>query len=232
MPDKDYIATKDVNEAAKIHSNLQYANQRYEYAAGEYRFYSSTYKKQETLSFYHGGVTSDFSIDNLDVLRLASKQGSNYASFYMFGEEIKDRAFHYAEQTNSINHTNDRGVVKIELNLDVRIQTLDRVGQIDRLRPEELQSYIAQGYDLLQGKSFDGMQYVLLNKNKIVNMQFQQLEQRQELESPQITQQEEQDVYITLEKLEPLLSESGYMCLGHGTGRRGNSDEVVDSIFS
>lgn len=41
-----------------------------------------------------------------------------------------------------------------------------------------------------------------------------------------------EETYVTLEQLEPLLSEPGYMCYGHGTGRKGNSDEVVDSIFS
>lgn len=41
----------------------------------------------------------------------------------------------------------------------------------------------------------------------------------------------EEDTYVTLEQLESLLSESGYMCYGHGTGRSGDSDEVVDSIF-
>ena len=41
----------------------------------------------------------------------------------------------------------------------------------------------------------------------------------------------QEETYVTLEQLEPLLSESGYMCFGHGTGRKGNSDEVVDSIF-
>lgn len=41
-----------------------------------------------------------------------------------------------------------------------------------------------------------------------------------------------EESYATLEELEPLLSESGYMCYGHGTGRKGNSDEVVDSIFN
>lgn len=39
------------------------------------------------------------------------------------------------------------------------------------------------------------------------------------------------ETYVTLEELEPLLSESGYMCYGHGIGRKGNSEEVVDSIF-
>lgn len=38
--------------------------------------------------------------------------------------------------------------------------------------------------------------------------------------------------YMTLEELEPILAESGYMCLGHGTGRKGNDDEIVESIFS
>ena len=44
--------------------------------------------------------------------------------------------------------------------------------------------------------------------------------------------QQQEETYVTLEQLEPLLSESGYMCYGHGTGRKGNSDAVVDSIFN
>lgn len=40
-----------------------------------------------------------------------------------------------------------------------------------------------------------------------------------------------EEVYFTLERLKPLLAESGYMCLGHGTGRSGNSMDVVKSIF-
>lgn len=37
--------------------------------------------------------------------------------------------------------------------------------------------------------------------------------------------------YMTLEQLEPLLSENGFEVLGHGTGRRGESEEIVNSIF-
>lgn len=44
--------------------------------------------------------------------------------------------------------------------------------------------------------------------------------------------EQKEDTYVSLEQLAPLLSESGYMCYGHGTGRTGNSDEVVDSIFN
>lgn len=44
--------------------------------------------------------------------------------------------------------------------------------------------------------------------------------------------EQKEDTYVSLEQLAPFLSESGYMCYGHGTGRTGNSDEVVDSIFN
>ena len=37
--------------------------------------------------------------------------------------------------------------------------------------------------------------------------------------------------YVTLEQLESLFSEDGYICLGHGTGRAGNDDLVVNEIF-
>lgn len=43
--EKDFIATRDPNEVAKIHSNPQYASWRFEYIDGEYRFYSPNYKK-------------------------------------------------------------------------------------------------------------------------------------------------------------------------------------------
>ncbi len=38
--------------------------------------------------------------------------------------------------------------------------------------------------------------------------------------------------YVSVEQLSSLLSESGFIFLGHGTGRSGNGDQVVDSIFS
>lgn len=56
---------------------------------------------------------------------------------------------------------------------------------------------------------------------------------KQELQSENLhTEKKDSETYLTLEELEPLLSEQGYMCLGHGTGRFGDSDEVVDAIFS
>lgn len=36
---------------------------------------------------------------------------------------------------------------------------------------------------------------------------------------------------VTLDELESLFSESGYICVGHGTGRSTDQDYVIDSIF-
>ena len=47
VSEKGFIATKDINGVAKIHSNPQYINWKYEYIDGEYRFCSPSYKKQE-----------------------------------------------------------------------------------------------------------------------------------------------------------------------------------------
>ncbi|MBO5530316.1 MAG: hypothetical protein J5970_02865 [Bacilli bacterium] len=192
----------------------------------------------ETKVFYHGGVPADFNINNIDIYRLATKQGKqdrNYAGFYMFDENRRDGAFHYAEQTNSVENTTDRGVVRIEMDSNLNIKTLDRMFEIDRISQEQLQEYRNQEYDLVSGRSFDGQQYVLLNKDKIKNISFESMDKRYSEEPKQeveVKEEQMQDEYMTLDELESILSESGYMCLGHGTGRKGNDDEIVDSIFS
>lgn len=64
-------------------------------------------------------------------------------------------------------------------------------------------------------------------QNKYVN----RLDQIKQLHTEKQQEISNQEAYVTLEELTPILSESGYLCVGHGTGRSGNSDEVVDSIF-
>ena len=46
-----------------------------------------------------------------------------------------------------------------------------------------------------------------------------------------MTNDTNQDTYVKLEQLESMFSEPGYTYLGHGTGRSGNNDQVIDSIF-
>ena len=63
-----------------------------------------------------------------------------------------------------------------------------------------------------------------------INWKYEYVDGEYRFYSPNYTK-EMSDTYLTLEQLEPLLSESGYMFYGHGTGRSGNSEKIVDSIF-
>lgn len=131
--------------------------------------------------FYHGGVNPNFSIDDIDLYRVGTKQNRknrNNAGFYMFDEEKRDKAFYYADQTNKLLNVNDRGVIKITLEGELRIYTKEVLASIDRVAQEELKKYIDLGYDLISGKSYDGMQYILLNKEKIKSIEFESMELR------------------------------------------------------
>lgn len=222
MDDKDIITTQDINVVAKIHSDPQYANWKYEYVDGVHKFYPPNYKKKETIIFYHGGAEPDFDISKLDVLRKSQKQqtkSNNYAGFYMYGEQDYESAIKYAKQENSIKNTTTKGVVKITMSNDLKVYQVPPFS-ITRIPEEQIKQLQQQGYDIIAGRMLGKTEYVLLNKDKILNMEFQRLEEKKE------------ETYVPLEQLEPLLSEKGYMCLGHGTGRKGNDNSVVDSIFS
>ena len=234
--DNQMIATRDMDEVAKIHSNPQYIDWKMEYVDGEYRFYSPEYKKENTVVFYHGGAEPNFSLEQLDVLRPSQKQqnaNGSYAGFYMYSEKDRDGAFHYSEQENSIKGTDTKGVVKLTLDSNLRIYEVPPFS-ITRLTQEQIQALQQQGYDLVAGKVMSKTEYVLLNKEKIKGMEFESMNKRyantQEQPKQEIVE-EEKDTYVTMEQLAPILSESGFTYLGHGTGRRGNDESVVDSIF-
>ncbi len=234
--ERDFIATKDINEVARIHSDSRYINWRCEFVDGEYRFYSPNYKKTNTITFYHGGVEPDFDISQLDVLRSSQKQQkgtSDYAGFYMYSEQNHEDAIKYAIQENGLKNTDTKGVIKISMPSDIKVYTVPPF-TITRITKEQIERLQQHGYDVIAGSMLGKTEYILLNKGKILDMQFQPLEIKQEITQEETIQNEkhEEETYVTLEQLEPLLSESGYMCFGHGTGRKGNSDEVVDSIFS
>lgn len=239
MANIDFIATRDIEEVARIHSNPEYLLWKCEVVDGEYRFYSPKYKKSKDLIFYHGGSTPNFNIDSIDVYRTSVKQGQNYAGFYMFGEDKRDKAFHYAEMANSRLGVEGAGVSKITIDSKANIFSIPgKTGKIDRITREELENYRSQGIDIITGKSFDGQQYVLLNKELVKSIEFQTMEMRYSnlgtepvIENQSIAPSEQENIMVSLESLQGVLSESGYLCFGHGTGRNGNSDEVVNSIF-
>lgn len=135
------------------------------------------------LIFYHGGASSDFNITKLDVTRLSEKQqnsSNNYAGFYMYDESNKVAAYNYAEQENNRKHRDDLGVIKIYLDPNLKIYDYDEhhadMLGITRIKQDMIKELMEQGYDLIKGKMLSKTEYILLNKNKIQNMEFVPIE--------------------------------------------------------
>jgi len=130
--------------------------------------------------FYHGGAEPDFSLDQLDVLRLSQKQqnsNGSYAGFYMYSEKDRDGAFHYSEQENSIKKTDTKGVIKLVLDSNLRIYEVPPFS-ITRITQDQIKQLKEQGYDLISGKMMSKTEFVLLNKDKIKEMEFLSMDTR------------------------------------------------------
>lgn len=121
-------------------------------------------KPNNTISFYHGGLSEDFTIEDLDVSRLAEKQqkkGRNYAGFYLYDETQKAGAETYSQQTG-------KGLHRFDINEDAKILEL---GNIERVTQEQLNEYRKRGYDLVKGTDVRGrVEYILLNKEVVKNV--------------------------------------------------------------
>lgn len=70
MDNKDCIVTRDIKEAARIHSDPKYVNWKYEYVNGEYRFYSLDYIRNNkkvcnsnltSSNFLYTNISNDYS---------------------------------------------------------------------------------------------------------------------------------------------------------------------------
>ncbi len=125
--------------------------------------------------FYHGGATNDFEARDIDVYKRGDKQSkrtTDYVGFYMFGSENAEKAYHYANQMNTLNNTTRYGVVQIEMPDSLNMYKFDNFASIDRISKEQMRTMISQGYDVAVGRSVDGIQYVLLNPNRIISMSF------------------------------------------------------------
>lgn len=121
-------------------------------------------KNEDSISFWHGGLPSDFNIDELDVMRLASKQqkkGRQYAGFYMYDETQKGGAETYSKQTG-------QGLHRFDISKSANILEL---GNIERVSKDKLLEYQSQGVDILKGVDVRGrVEYILLNKDVIINV--------------------------------------------------------------
>ena len=142
--------------------------------------FSDQAEKKPDLIFYHGGAEPTFTIEHLDVLRKSQKQqnqSNSYAGFYMYSEQDRDGAFHYAEQENQRSKTSSKGVMKIVMDGNVNVYQVPPFS-ITRITQEQLMQLQQQGYDLIAGKMLGKTEYVLLNKGKIKGMSFESMDMR------------------------------------------------------
>ena len=139
----------------------------------------------KTKSFYHGGLNEDFNINDLDVNRLAEKQqkkGRSYAGFYLYDEEGRSGAETYSDQTG-------KGLHRFDIREDANVLTLNN---IERVTQAQLEEYRQQGYDLIQGVDVRGRtEYILLNKDIVVNVVNEKQTPKKEEAAPAITTKEE-----------------------------------------
>jgi hypothetical protein len=110
---------------------------------------------------YHGGLSSDTTLKDIDLLRIGTQQGKGkYGGFYTSTQEPSsiNMAKNYAIERNTPLHN-------INLRKDARI--LNTEDYIDRITPDKIKE-LSKSYDVLQGKSLKGgTQSVILNKDAI-----------------------------------------------------------------
>ena len=124
-------------------------------------------ENKENFVFYHGGANQDFNVDQIDILRPSTKQGSKYVGFYMHNELDREKALNYTNQSTVENP----GLHRIELSSDANIVELDGFSAITRITEEQMNEYKNAGVDLIIGKNPLGRyEYLLVNKDKIINM--------------------------------------------------------------
>jgi len=117
---------------------------------------------KEKLTFYHGGLSPDATLSDIDVFRLSNRQqkrGRDYAGFYM-SPDIGDDSF--ALKYHKANEGS--GLHKITLPIDSKVY--EYPSSMERITQTELKDLYEKGYDYISGTNLFGKpEYVLLNKD-------------------------------------------------------------------
>ena len=115
------------------------------------------------VTFYHGGLDPNATLDDIDLFKLAARQqkkGRDYAGFYM-SPDIEKGSFALGYHLNNPSS----GLHKIELPSNSK--AYEYSGSMERIKKSELEKLKEQGYDYIKGKNIFGQpEFVLLNKDK------------------------------------------------------------------
>ena len=124
---------------------------------------------------YHGGLSTETSIDNIDLDRLGAQQnkkGRTYGGFYLTDDTSKEWSEDYARTRNGNLHG---FLIKPTART---IEIIDR--DIDRLSAEARTNF-ARDYDVIKGKDLlKRTEYVLLNKEIVAQIGLDNLNETNE----------------------------------------------------
>jgi len=125
-----------------------------------------------TKIFYYGGVNKSFGISSIQIY----KENEDSIGFCMYDESSYNKAIECAIKSNNNNNTNDKGVIKIYMLDNLHTYNVPN-SKIIELTKEQLRDLKNLEYDMIKGKINDDNIYILLNKSKVVNIEFMNLEQ-------------------------------------------------------
>lgn len=103
--------------------------------------------------FLHGSTRADLTLAGLETDgRTGTKQGKkgrSYGGFYVTAEESEAERYSKSGEGTAT-------IYEVELKPGARVLELSRDGQIERLTPEQIQEWRAQGYAAVRGKNIIG----------------------------------------------------------------------------
>ena len=133
-----------------------------------------------TVPYYHGGLPNNATLNTIDIMKPAVRQGSNYSGFFMNkGSDLKFNNSYQPLNAIGYSQKSGQGLHQLDISKKAKIVTQPinpnvsvnspNAGWIDRMTTQQLQKYKDSGVDVLRGVARDHPinEYILLNKDLV-----------------------------------------------------------------
>ena len=120
--------------------------------------------------FYHASVNKYFDISSIQIY----KENSDSIGFFIYDEFGYKKSIDETINKNYQDDTN-KGIAKITLSDNLYIYPVP-VDTISKLTKEQLRELKNQGYDLIKGEESSTIKYILLNKGKVLAVDYLSIE--------------------------------------------------------